>query len=445
MKTWHNALGVSVVMLAAELTYAGLAATGTPPSRSSIPYVATRHDTVRDMLWLAGVGKDDVVYDLGSGDGRVVLAAVRDLGARRAVGIEIDPNRIRESRENAQNAGLTDRVEFLQGDLFTTDFTQASVVALFLGHRPNLRLRPKMCSTLKPGTRVLSHQFGMGEWQPDKELTVRMVTLGMWGERWNPFENNPRVPDYSANEMHFGTSDKILMWVVPASVAGVWRGKVETPEGPRDYQLILHQRLSEVSGTFRLSGETPLTGHVRADLWGDHVRYWGYPVKVPYGQFELRFDGHARENSMKGTLAVTDHGQLCERSWEGQRDQVSLTGEWEWTCATGPRPVRLRVEQRDGYLVATYSDGDKQIPVSDFYDFGGGFYFTLLIGREGNGLVISDDTGWLIGEGVLEQGEIKGTIDFYPYPRTDLPLGPDGKRPSRPEVHQDWAPRLIKP
>src|SRR5437868_1944794 len=132
-----------------------------PPIRSSIPYVATRNDAVNDMLWMANVGKDDVVYDLGSGDGRIVIAAVRDFGARRAVGIENDPERIRESRANARKAGMSDRVEFIQGDLFNADIGQASVVTLFLGHNPNLRLRPELLRVLKPGTRIVSHQFGM--------------------------------------------------------------------------------------------------------------------------------------------------------------------------------------------------------------------------------------------------------------------------------------------
>jgi hypothetical protein len=147
---------------------------------------------------------------------------------------------------------------------------------------------------------------------------------------------------------------------------------------------------------------------------------------------------------MKGTLAVTDRGRLCERPWDAQRDKVNLAGQWEWTCATAPRPVRLRVEPREGHLVATYTDDGMPIPVPDFYDFGGGFYFTLLIGRTEHGVTITDDTGWLTAEGVLEEGELKGWLDFYPYPRSDLPLGPDGRRPSRSEVHQNWAPRLIK-
>lgn len=107
--------------------------------------------------------------------------AVRDFGARKAVGIEVDPNRIRESRANAQNAAVADRVEFIQGDLFTADFRRASVVALFLGHKPNIELRPKLFRILKPGTRIVSHQFAMGEWPTDREQTVRTVYLGMWG------------------------------------------------------------------------------------------------------------------------------------------------------------------------------------------------------------------------------------------------------------------------
>ncbi len=445
MRGTHVAHGAVWILLAAELFYADSIAADMPSARQSIPYVATRHDTVRDMLWLADVGKDDVVYDLGSGDGRIVLAAVRDFGARRAVGIEKDPNQLLESRENVKKAGLADRAEFVQGDLFDADFSRASVVTLFLGHRPNLKLRPRLFGTLRPGTRVLSHQFNMGEWEPDKALTVRTVFLGLWGEMWNPYQDNPCVPDYSANEMHFGRSDKVMMWVVPAPVAGIWRGKVETLDGPRDYQLTLHQRLSEVSGTFQLSGAKPSSGGIRADLWGDQVRYEGIPSGIPYGRFQIRFDGHASGDSMKGTLAIADPNRSYEAAWEGRREKVGMAGEWEWTSATGDRPVRLRVDRRDSRLVATYLDRDRQIPVLDFYDFGGGFYFTLLIGREGSSLTITEDTGWLIGEGVIDQGELKGRMDFYPYPRVDLSPGPDGKRTVKPEVHQEWTPRRIKP
>src|SRR5947209_6147078 len=149
---WQMALlGASFAMP----TYPAAPDTNIAPARWSIPYVPTERDTVRDMLWMAEVGTNDVVFDLGSGDGRVVISAVRDFHARRAVGIEIDPKLVRESREAADKAGVPDRVEFIEGDLFTNDFGAATVITLYLGQRPNIELRSKICRTLRPGARVV--------------------------------------------------------------------------------------------------------------------------------------------------------------------------------------------------------------------------------------------------------------------------------------------------
>jgi SAM-dependent methyltransferase len=115
------------------------------------------------MLKVAKVGKNDILYDLGSGDGRVVITAAKRFGTR-GVGVDIDPARIREARENAVKAGVAEKVKFLQQDLFKTDIHEATVVTLFLLPEVNLRLRPKLLSDLKPGTRVVSHNFGMGDW-----------------------------------------------------------------------------------------------------------------------------------------------------------------------------------------------------------------------------------------------------------------------------------------
>jgi SAM-dependent methyltransferase len=441
MRTTCTLLGIALVVVL-MLSSHGLAETTTPSRKPSIPYVATRSDTVQDMLWIANVGKDDIVYDLGSGDGRIVIAAVRDFGARRAVGIEIDPNRIEESRKNAQKAGITDRIEFIQGDLFKTDFHQASVVTLFLGHQPNIKLRPKMLTILKPGTRIVSHQFGMGEWETDKALTVRTVYLGMWGEELSPFENNPRVPDYTGNESHFGTSNKILMWVVPAPVAGIWQGKVKTEQGVQELQLTLHQRLSEVRGTFQLSGKSDLAGSVQVDLWGSHIRFWCKPNNIPYGRNELRFDGQVSENTMRGIMVVKEENQHQEQDWRAQRGKVDFTGTWEWPCASGPRQVRLKIERHDGKLTATYLDQDRTLPVTDFYDFGGGFSFTLLIGRTEHGIRITNDTGWLIGQAVFGRGSLTGMMEFYPH--GDAP-NRRGDRKTPQVIIGDWKPRLVKP
>jgi tRNA A58 N-methylase Trm61 len=144
-----------------------------------VVYIPTPSEVVTAMLQMANVGRNDIVYDLGSGDGRIVIAAVKEFGAARAVGIELDPVHVREATALARQAGVQDRVEFRQQDLFATNLREASVVTLYLQNAINLRLRPKLIAELKPGTRVVSHAFDMGTWAPDEARTVsgRMVFL----------------------------------------------------------------------------------------------------------------------------------------------------------------------------------------------------------------------------------------------------------------------------
>ena len=140
----------------------------------------TPTEVVTAMLQLAKVGKDDVVVDLGSGDGRLVIAAVKQFGAARGVGIEIDPVHVQEARANARRAGVSDRVEFKRQDLFEADLRNATVVTLYLGEYVNLRLRPKLQTELKTGTRVVSHAFDMGDWIPDETRTVSGRDVFLW-------------------------------------------------------------------------------------------------------------------------------------------------------------------------------------------------------------------------------------------------------------------------
>jgi SAM-dependent methyltransferase len=144
-----------------------------------VPYVPTPHDVVEQMLKLAGVKKTDVVYDLGCGDGRIVIMAAQKFGAR-GVGIDIDPERIAEAKQNAEQAGVTDRVKFIQQNLFDADIREATVVTLYLLPSVNLRLRPKLLEQLKPGARVVSHSFDMGDWKPDKEIEYNGRKLYLW-------------------------------------------------------------------------------------------------------------------------------------------------------------------------------------------------------------------------------------------------------------------------
>ncbi len=134
---------------------------------------------VTEMLKLAGVKKGDVVYDLGCGDGRIVIAAAKEFGAR-GVGIDIDPQRIAESEENARQAGVTSMVKFREEDLFEADFRDATVVTLFLWPSLNLKLRPKLLHDLKPGTRIVSHSHDMGDWPPEKKREIDGSMIYLW-------------------------------------------------------------------------------------------------------------------------------------------------------------------------------------------------------------------------------------------------------------------------
>jgi SAM-dependent methyltransferase len=148
-------------------------------AEKDVPYVTTPQRVVERMLEMADVSEDDVVYDLGSGDGRFVITAAQQFGAR-AVGVEIDPQLVRQARSQARLAGVTDRVEFRQGNLFETDLREATVVTLYLEPDLNLRLRPKLLLQLDPGDRVVSHDFGMGAWTPDRVEKIGDSTVYLW-------------------------------------------------------------------------------------------------------------------------------------------------------------------------------------------------------------------------------------------------------------------------
>ena len=190
----------SVLMVLLTVVSAIAQETSTPVEKKpDVPYMPTHEKVVAEMLKVAKVGKDDILYDLGSGDGRIVITAAKEFGAR-GVGVDIDPDLIREARENALKAGVADKVRFFQQDLFKTDIREATVVTLYLWPEINLRLRPKLLSDLKPGTRVVSHNHDMGDWKPLKTVRVRVPHDYVFSNTLNM-----RVPH----------QHKIYYWVVP--------------------------------------------------------------------------------------------------------------------------------------------------------------------------------------------------------------------------------------
>lgn len=148
-----------------------VATTATPP-KLDVPYVPTHEMIVEEMLSMAEVKGTDVLYDLGSGDGRIPITAAKKFGTR-GVGIDLNPERIKEANENAKTAGVTDKVRFIEGDIFKQDFSEATVVTLYLLPDVNMKLRPQILQ-MKPGTRIVSHNYDMGDWKPEKQKTVKI-------------------------------------------------------------------------------------------------------------------------------------------------------------------------------------------------------------------------------------------------------------------------------
>jgi SAM-dependent methyltransferase len=161
------AIGLAVIITPRLIVWANRSAA---PQKLA-PYVQTPQDVVERMLQIAQVGRNDVVYDLGCGDGRLVITAAKKYGAR-GVGIDFDLNRVRESQANAEKAGVEALVEFKQQDALTVDVSPATVVTLYLLTSSNLKLRPILTKALRPGARIVSHQFGMGDWRPETQETL---------------------------------------------------------------------------------------------------------------------------------------------------------------------------------------------------------------------------------------------------------------------------------
>lgn len=220
LATLHRSALLALALATAPLHADIAEPSGPPPAHEAeplildVPYVPTPDVAVYRMLEMAGVQPDDYVIDLGSGDGRIVIAAARDWGVKKALGIDIDPERIVEANENARKAGVEDRVRFVRGNLFEMDFSDVDVLTMYLLPSINLELRPVILEKLRPGTRIVSHAFDMGEWRPD--------------------------------EYHLVHGRYIYKWVVPARVAGKWR--VRHADG-RTLDLEFVQELHSVQGT----------------------------------------------------------------------------------------------------------------------------------------------------------------------------------------------------
>ena len=213
--------------LLASLCYAQLPADATTaPRKPDVIFVPTPKQIVDLMLLMAEVTKRDVVYDLGCGDGRLVTLAAKTYGAR-GVGIDIDPELVEKAKKYAAAAKVEHLVEFRQGDLFKTDFHDATVLTLYLLDELNERLRPQIFAQVKPGTRIVSHAFRMGEWEPDAQRTVR---INDW--------------DY-----------KVFLWVVPANISGTWKVSADSKLSGLPASIVIEQEFQRFTVRANQGGE----------------------------------------------------------------------------------------------------------------------------------------------------------------------------------------------
>jgi hypothetical protein len=255
------ALAFSVSALAADVQ----------PVKDAGPYVPSPQSVVSDMLRYADVGPNDFLIDLGSGDGRIVLTAAKVFGAR-GFGVEIKDDLVRRSNEAAKNEGLADRVKFLKQDLFNTDMSQATVITMYLLPDTVNLLKDKFLAELKPGTRIVSHDYPLTGWIPEKYLQMDL-------------EDKVEISGV--------TTTLIYLYVVPAKVQGRWSAQMPAAVSRQPATLSLKQQLTRVSGSVRLDGkEVPLE---EVKLRGDRLRF---RLAGRKGQFS----GHVKGNSIEGIV-----------------------------------------------------------------------------------------------------------------------------------------------
>jgi SAM-dependent methyltransferase len=267
------ALVAAAVMAGAIASFAAAAALDVPT-----PYLPSTHGNVDEMLRLAAVQPGDVVYDLGSGDGRVVIAAARDWGAR-GVGVEIDAELVVRSRAEARRAGVEDRTAFQVSDALKADLREATVVTMYLLTPLVNRLEPKLLKELKPGTRIVAHEYGFADWKPDRHVQI---------------------------------SKNYYLYVVPARVAGKWRSSAGLPEGPREYDLEFQQRYQEVKGGARVAGG--FLPAFEARVAGERLSF----VLVE-GDVSYRYEGRVAGSLIEGVVRWGSGPKQTQATWRAVR------------------------------------------------------------------------------------------------------------------------------
>lgn len=259
--------------------------------RGDVVYVPTPQIVVDEMLRIAKVSKDDYMIDLGSGDGRIVITAAMQFGAR-GFGVDLDTYLLRMANANAKKAGVSDRAQFFERNIFETDLGMATVVSTYLLPEMNLKLRPKILA-LKPGTRVVAHDYHMGDWRPDEDKTLSVPEKKV---------GNPGV-------------SYIYLWYVPARVAGKWVSKLNAGAGEADYEFSFEQLFQEIDGAVRVgAGSARASGKMR----GEQINLVALP-RIGEKQVRHEFTGRVRGDTIEGTVKIGEGSAQRQVAWTAKQ------------------------------------------------------------------------------------------------------------------------------
>jgi hypothetical protein len=288
-------------ILAAALAFAAPAVLA-QDGRGDVVYVPTPQVVVDEMLKMAKVGPKDYLIDLGSGDGRIVITAAKKLGAR-GFGVDLDTYLLKLANASAKKEGVADRAHFVEQNLFETDLSSATVVTTYLLPEMNEKLRPKLLA-LKPGTRVVAHDYSMGDWDPDEERTLLVPekTVGDPGKSY------------------------IFFYIVPARVAGTWEAEVAAGAKPVPYRFSFDQNYQLVHGNVRAGDRDVRVPQFR--LAGERI---AFNVAVP-GVGVHRFNGMVRGDTIEGTVTIGEGAAQRVTPWKAKQtgrgqDKASSAGE----------------------------------------------------------------------------------------------------------------------
>ncbi len=340
-----------------------------------VPFEGTHPDVVRTMLDLAEVDSSDTIYDLGCGDGRIVIMAARKYGVRRGIGFDIDPQRLKEANFLKKAYGLSDGISFVNKDIFVADFSDATVITLYLLDWLNLQLRPRLLMELRPGTRIVSHAFDMSDWDPDRLLEHKKAR-----------------------------KNRVMKWVIPAAVGGTWRWESKIGKQLLKNTLQLKQKFQFVNGFLIDSSGNKTFEIENTKLNGSRILF-SADSSVGGRSIPVEYRGEIDGDMIKGTQVWKIKPFAGTYPWTAKRAAVDISGLWAFDVDAEKHDLNgvLTVSRDKGKKWSAFyslnSDGSSK-SIEHIYVWGTSIYFRLPYRSKKEFIVFSGSLNEKKGSGI---------------------------------------------